>query len=93
MYHVVFATRAKKDLRKHDRSGSFPLAKFERAIDTLAEGRPLQPAFQDHALKGSLSDQSEFHLAYDLLVQYKRSDVAKTLTVMRIGTHDELFAR
>lgn len=91
MYLVVFATRAKKDLRRHDRSGSFPLAKLERAIDTMAQGQPLPLSYEDHALKGSLAGQREFHLAYDILVQYKRNDELRIITITAVGTHAELF--
>ena len=93
MYRVVFATRAKKDLRKYSRSGPFPLEKLGRALDTLAEGKTLLPSFEDHALKGSLAGQREFHLGYDVLVQYSRNNSLQVLIVGRIGTHSELFGR
>ncbi|MEK7107244.1 MAG: type II toxin-antitoxin system YafQ family toxin [Patescibacteria group bacterium] len=91
MYILAFATRAKKSLRKYHHSGSFPLAKFEKALYCLRRGEPLPVFYADHALHGELSVYREFHLADDLLVQYKRNEDLRVITIAKIGTHSELF--
>jgi mRNA interferase YafQ len=91
MYTIVFANRAKKDLRRHGRSGSFPLPKLEQAIDILREKGHLAMLFKDHALKGSLFGYREFHIAGDLLVLYRCYEEESVIMIDRIGTHTELF--
>ena len=91
MYILAFATRAKKSLRKYNRSGSFPIGKFEKALDYLRNGEPLPIFYGDHTLHGELSIYREFHLADDLLVQYKRNEILQVITIAKVGTHTELF--
>ena len=91
MYTLAFATRARKSLRKYNRSGSFPRAKFEKALDCLRSGESLPVSYGDHALHGELFIYREFHLTDDLLVQYKRNEELRVITVAKIGTHTELF--
>jgi len=91
MYTLAFATRAKKSMRKYQRSGSFPLAKFKDALEHLRSGRSLPVFYGDHGLHGSLSMYREFHIAADILVQYERDDIERIITISKIGTHSELF--
>jgi len=91
MFVIVFTSRAKRSLKKHKRSGSFPREKLVIALDMLRKGERLPISYQDHILQGELTDMREFHLGYDLLVQYARNEVLRTITVAAIGTHNELF--
>lgn len=91
MYAIVLSTRAKKMLRKYRKSGSFPHGKFKIALAYLRSGEILPPAFLDHQLKGLLAIFRELHLAGDMLVQYKRNDALRVVTIIKIGTHAEVF--
>ena len=91
MYAIVLAAPAKRSLRKYQKSGSFPQDKFKLALSCLREGKPLPTEYNDHALKGELSAFREFHLGYDLLVEYKRREDLRIVAISRIGTHTELF--
>lgn len=91
MYLVVLSTRARKSLHKYGQSGSFPQEKFRKVLLHLREGTQLSPSCQDHQLKGELDGYREFHLGYDLLVQYKRNEEKRIVTISKIGTHAELF--
>ena len=91
MYILAFATRAKKDLRKQKRSGNFPAEKFWIAMGYLERGQALPISYRDHCLQGSLSIYREFHLATDLLVQYKRNNEKHIITIAAIGSHVDLF--
>lgn len=91
MYRIVLSTRAKKALRKYRTSGTFPLKKFDRAIECLRRGAPLPAAFKDHSLLGDLAAFRELHVAADLLVQYERDEVLHLITLVKIGTHSALF--
>ena len=91
MYAIVLASHAQRSLRKYRKSGSFPKDKFKTALMCLREGKSLPISYQDHALKGELQSLREFHLGYDLLVEYRRNELEQTVTIRRIGTHSELF--
>ena len=91
MYLVVLSSRVKKSLRRYDRSGSFPKDKFKQALLHLREDSFLPLNYRDHQLNGELSIYREFHLADDLLVQYKRNEELQVITIAKIGTHNELF--
>ncbi len=91
MYGIVVASRANKALRRHARSGIFPVEKFGIAMHHLRSGEPIPLSYQDHTLKGALSGYREFHLAADLLVQYKRNEKNRVITISKIGSHTELF--
>ena len=91
MYAVVLSGRVRKSLHKYGRSGSFPQEKFRQAIMCLRQGNKLPQSYKDHALKGELGVYREFHLGYDLLVQYKRNEEKRVITLSNIGTHTELF--
>ena len=91
MYEVSLSNRVRKSLQKYARSGVFPQQKFKQALTHLEQGKLLPVSYQDHQLKGELSAYREFHLGYDLLVQYKRNEEKKIVTISKIGTHTELF--
>ncbi|MDO8561661.1 MAG: type II toxin-antitoxin system YafQ family toxin [bacterium] len=91
MYLVVLSPRARKSLRRYKRSGSFPKDKFKQALLNLREGGILPVTYRDHQLSGELSIYREFHIANDLLVQYKRNEELRVITIAKIGTHSELF--
>ncbi len=91
MYTLAFATRFTRAFRKYNRSGRFPLDKFQKALAYLEAGKALPAPYTDHSLKGPLVDYREFHLEYDILVQYRKNEEQKIITLSKIGTHTELF--
>ncbi len=93
MYVIVLSSRAKRSLKKYRKNGVLPVRKYDKAIEHLRQERPLPMALNDHALRGELVGHREFHLAYDLLVQYRRNEGLHTITIVRVGTHNELFGR
>jgi len=93
MYGIALTSRAKRSLKRYRKSGMFPVKKYDTAIEYLREGKALPSNFADHALHGQLTAFREFHIATDLLVQYERDDELRVVTVMKVGTHAELFGR
>ena len=51
----------------------------------------LRPELKDHALISGFKGFRECHIYADLVVIYKRDD--KTLTLYRIGRHQDLFKK
>ncbi|MDO8521875.1 MAG: type II toxin-antitoxin system YafQ family toxin [bacterium] len=91
MYLVILSSGARKSLRRYKRSGSFPKDKFRQALLHLRNEESLPVSFGDHVLHGELSIYREFHIANNLLVQYKRNEELRVITIAKIGTHSELF--
>lgn len=61
-------------------------------VQQLADDKPLPEKHRDHGLGGNWKDHRECHLKPDLLLIYKKPE-EKTLRLVRMGSHSELFAK
>lgn len=59
-------------------------------VSELANDEVLDKRRQDHALVGNWRDHRECHLRPDLLLIYRKPD-ERTLQLMRLGSHSDLF--
>ncbi len=59
-------------------------------VSRLANDEALPERMHDHALFGSWEDHRECHLRSDLLLIYRKTD-GRTLQLVRIGSHSDLF--
>jgi len=59
-------------------------------ISLLLNDEKLPSEARDHQLIGNWADTNEFHISGDLLIIYRIDD--KTLALLRIGTHSQLFS-
>ena len=62
---------------------------FAAIITTLANDQPLAEKYRDHALTGTWNDHRDCHVRPDLVLIYRKSDVA-VLQLVRLGSHSEL---
>jgi mRNA interferase YafQ len=60
------------------------------AVPLLAADKNLAEKLHDHPLTGEYTGHRECHLRPDLLLLYKKPD-ERTLRLVRIGSHSELF--
>lgn len=60
-------------------------------LDKLAIDQELDPKLKDHALTGEMAGFRECHLRPDLLLVYTKAEAPPSLTLIRIGSHSELF--
>jgi mRNA interferase YafQ len=60
------------------------------AVSLLAEDKALPERNRNHRLAGEWSDFRECHLKPDLLLIYRKPDLA-ILQLVRLGSHSELF--
>ena len=82
----------KKDYKRMIRRG-VDASLLRAVVETLAEGKPLPPQNRDHALTGEFAGHRECHIRPDwLLVYLVRNDVL-VLTLVRTGTHADLFGK
>jgi len=58
-------------------------------VDALANDAPLDPRQRDHALTGDWKDHRDCHIKPDLVLIYRKPDLA-VLQLVRLGSHSEL---
>jgi len=64
---------------------------LDDVIQTLIEGKPLDPKHRDHALTGIYAGFRECHIQADWLLIYAIDKGNLILTATRTGTHSDLF--
>jgi len=58
-------------------------------LTALSTDAPLEPRYRDHGLTGSWRGCRDCHIKPDLVLIYRKPD-AKTLELLRLGSHSEL---
>lgn len=91
MLEIQYQSKFKKDLRTLAKRG-YDLRKIQNVITLLAEEKTLPEAYRDHALKGTWAGYRECHILPDWLLIYKINRNVLLLTVVRSGTHADLFS-
>lgn len=83
----------KTDKKRIKRSGRYDWAKMRAVVKELMNDRPLGEMHSDHKLSGAYEGARDCHVEPDWLLVYdKDGDVTGgTLTLIRTGSHSELF--
>ena len=76
---------------KNVKKQNWDTEKINKVITELQISEILRSELKDHALIGGFKGFRECHIYADLVVIYKRDD--KTLTLYRIGRHQDLFKK
>ena len=63
---------------------------LSQVVESLIAGLPIPFQFRDHLLTGNWKGFRECHLRPDLLLIY-REDSPDSVTLVRVGTHSDLF--
>lgn len=87
-YEIYYSKDYKKAIKKLDKQSLQALA---QVIDKLANDEILEPKYKDHQLKGNLQAFRECHIKPNLLLVYKKVEQELRLSVLRVGSHSELF--
>lgn len=90
MYEIEVTNRFLKDL-KLARKRNLDENKLNDIIKLLANGEPLPEKNRDHALVGDYKGCRECHITPDWLLIYSIEDVLKIITLIRTGSHSDLF--
>lgn len=89
MYELFYTTKFKKDLKKFKQDfnliGHFLKSLQERGKQGVPE------KMRPHMLKGNYKDNWECHIKPDLLVIWIQIEEPKKITLVRIGSHADLF--
>ena len=89
-YKVKFTKRFQRE-RKLMKKRGMQMDLLENVIDLLREGKTLPMQHQDHPLTGDYTGFRECHIKPDWLLIYLIEKNVLVLTLMRTGTHSDLF--
>lgn len=90
MRAIFFTTQYKKDL-KLALKRNLPEEKLNEVIKMLAQDIQLPEVNMDHSLKGNYKGCRECHIQPDWLLIYSKEDRINLLSLIRTGTHSDLF--
>jgi mRNA interferase YafQ len=90
MLTIKPSTQFKKDIKKFKHSKPV-INELNEVLKILIHGKPLPSKYQDHNLSGNWRGFKECHVKPDALLIYHASVSDNILTLVRIGSHAELF--
>lgn len=90
MYSLEFTNQYLRDL-KLARKRKLNESKLNDLIKLLLSGTPLPPKHKNHILVGIYKGLNECHIAPDWLLIYEKKETIKLITLMRTGSHSDLF--
>ena len=90
MYSIEFTNQYLKDL-KLARKRNLNEQRLNLVINTLISGEKLPSQFKDHNLTGPYKGLNECHISPDWLLIYSKHNAIKLITLIRTGTHSDLF--
>jgi mRNA interferase YafQ len=90
MYELVFTTRFKKDIKLCQKI-NYNFSELKLVIETLENAGKLPQKYNPHILSGSYSKHWECHIKSDWLLIWLLDEPAKEITLVRTGTHSDLF--
>ncbi len=89
-FEIIVTSRFKKDLKVILKRG-YDISKLEAVIEVLQQGNALEAKNHDHNLSGNYFGFRECHIEPDWLLVYKIEENMLLLTLVRTGTHSDLF--
>ena len=90
MYQLEYTTRFKRDYKLALKRGCKE-SLMTNIITSLANKKQLAPKHNPHKLVGNYNDCWECHMQPDWLLIWQVDEVANILTLVRTGTHADLF--
>lgn len=89
-YRIFLSTKYRKDFKQMVKR-NYDISLLDSVIEYLEIGKTLPEKHRDHALTGSYIGYRECHIMPDWLLVYKIEDDILILTLLRTGTHSDLF--
>lgn len=90
MFDIFITNRYKRDLRLARRRG-LDESLLDEIIRLLINAEPLPPKNKDHNLSGDYAGCRECHITPDWLLIYSVDNGLNLLTLIRTGSHSDLF--
>lgn len=90
MYKVSVTGQFKKDFKLISKR-NYDISKLENVINLLINNEKLPERFKEHPLKNSKNNYIDCHILPDWLLLFKRDRVNEIITLVRTGSHADLF--
>lgn len=90
IFNVQYSNKFLKDI-KLAKKRKLNMSLLHDIIEQLRTGQKLDKKHRDHQLSGDYAGYRECHIQPDWLLVYKIENNIMTLTLMRTGTHSDLF--
>ncbi|MEI7831271.1 MAG: type II toxin-antitoxin system YafQ family toxin [Prolixibacteraceae bacterium] len=90
MYSIEFTGQYLRDL-KLARKRNLDEQKLNTIVRILISGNPLPTQYRNHSLSGNFTGCYECHITPDWLLIYSKNTSIKLITLLRTGTHSDLF--
>ena len=90
MYTPHQTSQYKSDIKKIKKQGK-NLHLLKDIVSKLLDGEILSEKYKDHELKGNKKGIRDCHLEPDWLLLYRMDKENKILTLIRTGSHSDLF--
>ena len=92
-YSIKVTSQFKRELKLAKKRG-YDIEKLESIVDMIASGsktEELKLLYDDHELHGNWKSHRELHIEPDWLLIYRLFDDVLVLSLVRTGTHSDLF--
>ena len=89
-YRIKFTSRFKKDVKLAKRQGK-DIDKLFEIIERIANDETLDEKYRDHSLSGEYKGTRECHIEPDFLLIYEKFEDVLVLSLVRAGSHSDLF--
>ncbi len=89
---IIWTSRFKKDY-KLALKRNLDIDILDNVIRTLSTGKQLSADLKDHALTGDWKGYRECHIQPDWLLIYRIESNLLVLTLVRTGSHSDLFSK
>jgi mRNA interferase YafQ len=89
-YTVKRTSKFKKEYKLAIKRG-LDISLLQAVIRDLATGEPLDAKYKDHELSGNFTGHRECHIQSNWLLVYYKSEDILVLTLVRTGTHSDIF--
>ena len=92
MYQLLLTSQFRKDLKKlKTRKKDFQRVSKVLTILQARGVRDIPASMRPHRLSGKYTDTWECHVRPDLLILWLQFEAPKTIHLVRVGSHSELF--
>ncbi|KGF09340.1 RelE/StbE family addiction module toxin [Clostridiales bacterium S5-A14a] len=89
-YKIKFTKRFKKDLKQAKKQGK-DIEKLFDIVEKIAKDETLDERYRDHSLSGKYEGTRECHIEPDFLLIYEKIEEVLVLSLVRTGSHSDLF--
>lgn len=89
-YSLSFSTQFKHDFKIIQKRG-YNISLLQEVLKLLEVGTKIPLNLRPHKLSGNYDDCRECHIKPDWLLIWRQNDQNKTIELVRMGTHSDLF--